>query len=469
MPTTDTIDATPAPSYAPDFVAPKGASPKPKVDAVPDAADGHDPADPRGEEAPADREGHEAAPSNERDPERRIMEINTVSDAALNRRYAETCLEPNGKLKRNLTGEARALSNIYGLMHDENVSGVFVKGSDNDIILPEPAAAIPDPHGGAARRFGPDELRLASIVRAEGEILICTFDNSKDGGRPILDSRGQSLEIGIPRADLVNAQLAAERATYEGLFEGDDKIVLAARIDALPQAGSKTPPPEIDSALENSANNIGLPTTSAIKGLVESIKANGTPNSEAVDKLLINLEGKTLLTKEDFHQLVDLLGGREAITQEVTRLRAVITENAKILETNPSDAMAQRVLNESKAQLTLLDEQDQIWAEAEAESKTPFDDYFEKAQNGELDAEKTEALMNALEKGDFTPILELFAKSRGIEMSDDDKAAWVDYAKKAGTGGLWVLAILLAIPAGIAYGMITTGIPSLAGSGGGRK
>ena len=47
-------------------------------------------------------------------------------------------------------------------------------------------------------------------------------------------------------------------------------------------------------------------------------------------------------------------------------------------------------------------------------------------------------------------------------LTDEQKIAW-ELAKKAGTGGLWILAILLAIPAGVAYGMVTTGLSSAGG------
>ncbi len=363
-----------------------------------------------------------------------------------------------GEIKSAKTAEESALAISHALLTGENdgdqpFARKFPKatGDGHDVMMP---AVIRQDRGGKDQEFPEGEIRLAGIagVTPDGQLL-CYFED-KDG-EVLEDSAGKDeqgdarLKLAYTREEVLGLQMQAELNTYAKLFVGEDsQQVFQACM------GNRDMDESLDPAIENAAKN-RIPTADDIRSLISSISPDETTRSPQATKLLENLDGKVVLTKDDFQEAVTVLGGsKEAFAQQSDKLSAEIANLEATLKIDNNNATAQQRLEAAQAEQAVLGNAYKLFSEAEAKGETPFDGLFDQIQNGEFDSEAAQALLESVRKGDLSGIVDKMLEEQTKGMDAEERARWKTNTLKALKGSAIVggaplgLAALLAALAG---------------------
>jgi hypothetical protein len=410
-------------------------------------------------------EGEESPEGNPRTIERRSLEAGLVVTSTLMSEHRKRLVDDKGRLKPPSTPEEHALHIAHELLTGENdgdkpFTRGFRKatGEAHDIMMP---GFKKEDRGDTLRVFADGEIRVAGIagVTPDGKLL-CYFED-KDGN-VVADSGGEDengdtrFKIPLDREDLLGLQMQAEIDTYSKLFPGQSQEVFQAVMKNRDMDES------LDPAIETTAQAAGLPPAEYIRNLITTSSPEAANRPPEMQQLLDSLAGKVLLTKEDFQQVTQALGGSEVLSNRANALSVEIGQLRKVLENDPDNAVAQQKLAALKSEQAVIGVAYEQFKAAQARGEMPFDEYYDKAINGQLTLEQKQ-MMESFLKGDLTPLADYIQKAQNL--TDSEKNELSDYIKKTGKSAGLLLALILVLPAAAAAGVVYMGYGAMSGAG----
>lgn len=259
--------------------------------------------------------------------------------------------------------------------------------------------------------------------------------------------------VTITPRELFDMNLTAERANIEEGLEGNELKVAQTYLDTIdPNAETPEITDETAKRMETVAREQGMLTASDLSQIVDRAIPADDPDREKAQKLLDSLNDKTVVDREDFHEALSIMGiDRNTIHSRADIIRADIIKQKNILKDLPNDEMATRTLKELEAEFTMINNLDTLWTESEKQGKTPFDTFFEKAQDGELRSGEIAGLLSDFTKGEYDSLVEKLPDLMG--KTEEEKKAIKEKLKKGGINTLLALIYMLA-----AAGILTAGI-----------
>lgn len=388
------------------------------------------------------------AAENPRSNERRQDEIATVINATIMSEHRKRLIGHD----RNTEGPKLTKDPIeiaHAILTGQNGSDrplkiSFDRATEKGHDVWMPVVDRPDLDGNM-QEFEEAEIRLAGIdgVAPNGD-LICYFEdiNGNKVKKPGAED-DSLLKIAYTREEVLELQMRSEMATYSGFFPDSSQDIFQAAM------GNRVIDESLDPAIESSAKESGMFTADQIRSLVDQAEPDASKRSPKTQQLLKSLDGKIILTREDFQQAVTVLGGPGALSARANEISTEIAKLQKTLSADPNNEIAMQQLEELQTEQSALGTAYNLFTDAQKEGKTPFDDYFDKAQNGELTNDQR-VVLSAFLSGDTKPLAEHIQRMEGL--SDKEKKDLLEFSKKAGKEMLWVLAALLAIPAAATAG-----------------
>jgi rubrerythrin len=274
----------------------------------------------------------------------------------------------------------------------------------------------------------------------EGKIYSCVIEDPSDPDHKIAKISGDKL---------AEAHMALNVTEIAGNFDDPSEKVLA---EWIAKGGSEDIPldpakiQEIQEKLKSKeAENVkGFPAED-VRSLIKLISPDESNHTPEVQKLLKSIEGKTALTREDFQRTIKLMGGSsEAFAQRDEEIIAEIGRLKNLQNISPSETLRLRI-EELQAEQAAIGIGFKVFSDAEKDEKNPFDDLFDKAENGQIDPKQFEVVRQAISSGDMKLLLDEFSKTQNL--TDNEKSKILKYSKSAGKGALWLLALALIVPA----------------------
>lgn len=294
--------------------------------------------------------------------------------------------------------------------------------------------------------LGGTEDSLNCVVQLESGL------NSPSTGTP-------KINIGVPRQELVNAQMVAESENILQAFEGNERTVVETYIKYCKnkvQTGETTlkfENPEEEQAHQKALESVGkangLPTADDVKAHInavfpETVAEGGKTLSLA--ELKRNEKRITLLSKLGDQVIVDsstMIAIAKAEGYDGRRLddiKAELSANIQMLERQAGNFTGfarqniEKKLADARKQFSLYKAVGKAM-----ESEEIMDKAFDKIMRGDIDVEKAKEAMTAFRHGDMGGLLETIT-----DISPEDKKRLEMVLKKAGTGSifLWLLSAL---------------------------
>ncbi|HUQ85630.1 MAG TPA: hypothetical protein VM077_04860 [Candidatus Limnocylindrales bacterium] len=313
-----------------------------------------------------------------------------------------------------------------------------------------------------------ERAKLIKITAVDGEDdLTCEYEVDIVTGAEKTSKRTKGP---VSRKSIVQGNIVAERTAIEAGFTGDEQAVVRAYIDSLDPAIADPELPT-DEQIEGVAKDRML-TTEDVRNLITKISPDVTKLSPETQKLLKGLEGKLVLTPSDFREVINLMGGsKEAFSKRSEELTAEIIRLKGIVTANPDDKISRIKLEEIQAEQALIGNAYDLLTETNDKGQTQLDQYFEMAQNGELNSNEAQAFIQAIREGDFTSLIDQIVTKQTENIPPDQKEAEKTLLRKALTVGAYTVGSPLGIAAllaAIMAGLVVAGTQSLAGAGGRR-
>ncbi len=279
----------------------------------------------------------------------------------------------------------------------------------------------------------------------------------------IMDPSDQDVRqnVTLSRKEVFTAHLLSERDIILNGFQGDQKIVAETYLTAIDPRTTHKPEVAQDTtkSVESVAKEHGMITTTDIKTLVRTAKGDQIAEADA-DKLFAQLEGKTILEKDDFTTLIRTLGlNPDSLREAKQQDTKDILHLYDLRKHAPENSDTYKELSEqiAEAETNLKNANQLIEFCAKMKENGAIDTFFEKAQNGELPADEMNKFIGSLVEGNYA---ELIKHIPGLNIpenaSEEEKKAKMKEALKATSKGLvWVLLAILAASATVAINATT--------------
>jgi hypothetical protein len=290
----------------------------------------------------------------------------------------------------------------------------------------------------------------------EGKIYSCVIEDPSDPDHKTAKISGD---------DLAEVHMALNVTEIADNFDDPTEKVLA---EWIAKGGNEDGPldpakiQELQDKLKSKeeADLKGFPTE-YVRSLIGLISPDESQHTPEVQKLLQGIDGKTTLSREDFQQVIKLMGGSsEAFAQRSDEISAEIGKLKQILSMDSDNTSAKQRLEELQAEQAVIGVGYKIFTEAEKENKNPFDELFDKAESGQIDPAQKDIINKAISTNDISPLLNYIQNSHDI--TEDDKNKILQYSKTAGKGALWVLVMAMIVPAVVLAGA-TVAVGGVAG------
>lgn len=292
-----------------------------------------------------------------------------------------------------------------------------------------------------------------SIAPGKEHTVTSLLSGRKVGEKPVYKARAidptdpsKTVDIDIDGSQLSSAYFTTHESNILSNFpEGPQRDLvswaLSRQEDATPVNENQLQ--EIQEALKN--NSKGFPTE-IVRGLIGAISPDASKHTPEIQKLLTSIEGKTVLTRQDYQEAIKLMGGSsEAFATRSDELSAEKIRLEGLLRGDPGNTTAAQRLEEIKAEQDIIGKTYSLFKEAEKEGKNPFDTFFDKAEADQLDLKQFDIIAKAMKTGDIKPLLDEYLNSQNF--TEEEKHRILKYSKTAGKGALWILAMALVIPA----------------------
>lgn len=347
----------------------------------------------------------------------------------------------------------------------------FKKSADSthDLWMPTRINAVN--RAGLTQSFAGGMVRLAGMIESTSDGRIVCYLEGKDGN-VIQDSAGADetgdsrIKITLTREEILRMQMHSEKDGYEGFFPGESQQIFRASMGEAPMDES------LDPAIEAAANAADMLTAADVQTRITKFFPDTAKMPDPAKAVLKSLEGKTVITKQDFLDAMSL--GANPLEQFAKSADAISTEITELKNGDPENAPAAARLEQLLAQQQLINTAYEAFKKASAEGKDPFDAYFDKVQNGQLTPEQAKAFIQAFRAGNDDAIADQIVDLQIKEgMTDGEKADVATKrevfktALKAGEiagSGIGIAAFLLLILGSAVIQMA----PALAGGGGRR-
>ncbi len=276
----------------------------------------------------------------------------------------------------------------------------------------------------------------------------CKVIKQGEGGR----DDAARYDMTIPPSELMGMNLVSERQAIEAGFTGEEREFVKTYLDTIdPSMETPEMTDEMSTQIEKIAREKGMLTAGDMRAIIDKTVPEGHPDREDADKALQAIDGKTILDKDDFHAMMDVLGvGPAGIEKQAASLRAEITQQKDILTKFPDDEIAKRRLEQAEKELGMVNQMDKMMEEAREKGEDPMDEYFKRAQEGDLDSGKARDVIEGVAKGDFNSLLDMLPEfDASTPEGKERREKILATLKEGGKFSAGLIGILLGMALGI--------------------
>ncbi len=309
-----------------------------------------------------------------------------------------------------------------------------------------------------------NNVRIAGITGGTRDNVICYFEDEQ--GLIVVDSQGKQLQVPIPRASVLDAQLVADKDAILSQFTGNQKKMLELHIDALQGNTDGLDATGIDQEVVSVATESGMLTNEKVVHFIDNIPAASLPihfreadSSEYIDKKIQELKDvakKALGENEivDTPQMLKVLGAlgisQEGFMQQAKSRTDYVTELTENYNKLPASEKKsdtgekiKKKIEELTAEVDFLEAQSTLLGE-----NGPLRLIIDDMNNGTLPAEQLAEMQNDIQNGDLNSFMEhsvdalrLRAKLTPEEMQNRIKEMLKN--KKIPKGLLWAIMLFI--------------------------